>query len=191
MTALSIVSICQMPGATRHPFEGCSIPWAARLSGSPVFVCDHAYCRRQLIARRRGPPAVLPACRARDRRFALAQDARRDHPGLTTIRNAADIGWIRHPHAGHAIEPARRYRRFQISTVPALVRHGALSRLCRLVCALGPVKPDERPLWFGAHTLASVRRDFVGSGHSERSALLPADCCGRDDFRRGSREVYL
>jgi hypothetical protein len=27
--------ISQMPGATRHPYEGCCIPWATRRSGDP------------------------------------------------------------------------------------------------------------------------------------------------------------
>jgi hypothetical protein len=36
--------------------------------------------------------AVLTACRARGARFAVAQDARRDDPGLATIRNPGNVG---------------------------------------------------------------------------------------------------
>jgi hypothetical protein len=39
-----------------------------------------------------GQLAVLTACRARGARFAVAQDARRDDPGLATIRNPGNVG---------------------------------------------------------------------------------------------------
>ena len=39
-----------------------------------------------------GQLAVLTACRARGARFAVAQDARRDNPGLATIRNPGNVG---------------------------------------------------------------------------------------------------
>ena len=35
---------------------------------------------------------VLTACRARGTRFGVAQDARRDDPGLTTTRNPGNVG---------------------------------------------------------------------------------------------------
>jgi hypothetical protein len=41
-----------------------------------------------------GQLAVLTACRARGARFAVAQDARRDDPGLATIRNPGNVGYI-------------------------------------------------------------------------------------------------
>ena len=40
-----------------------------------------------------GQLAVLSACRARGARFAVAQDARMDDPGLATIRNPRNVGF--------------------------------------------------------------------------------------------------
>jgi hypothetical protein len=55
-----------------------------------------------------GQLAVLTACRACGARFAVAQDARRDDPGLATIRNPGNVGLMaeryenRRPCAGLA-----------------------------------------------------------------------------------------
>jgi hypothetical protein len=43
--------------------------------------------KQHVLARRRDRLAALTTCRARDTRFAVAQDARSDDPGLTTTRN--------------------------------------------------------------------------------------------------------
>jgi hypothetical protein len=47
---------------------------------------------QQVSVPRCGQLAVLTACRARGARFAVAQDARRDDPGLGTIRNPGNVG---------------------------------------------------------------------------------------------------
>jgi hypothetical protein len=48
--------------------------------------------RLHVLVPRCGPLAVLTAYRARGARFAVAQDARRDDPGLATIRNPGNVG---------------------------------------------------------------------------------------------------
>ena len=63
---------------------------------------------------RSGQLAVLTGCRARGARFAVAQDARRDDPGLATIRNPGNVGYgepwpvTSPPAAISAMIPVRR-----------------------------------------------------------------------------------
>ena len=47
---------------------------------------------QHVSARRRDPLAGLIVCCARGTRFAVAQYARREDPGLTMIRNPGNIG---------------------------------------------------------------------------------------------------
>jgi SAM-dependent methyltransferase len=50
------------------------------------------WAKQHVSVPRCGQLAVLIACRARGARFAVAQDARRDDPGLAPIRNPGNVG---------------------------------------------------------------------------------------------------
>jgi len=59
-----------------------------------------------ISARRRGQLAVLTTCRTRGTRFVVAQNARKDEHGLTTIRNPANVGANGQPHVKQRRESA-------------------------------------------------------------------------------------
>src|ERR1700736_6803496 len=54
--------------------------------------CAPMRTQQHVSAPRRGQLAVLTACCAHGARFAVAQDARRDDPGLATARNLGNVG---------------------------------------------------------------------------------------------------